>query len=123
MTETPTTQPLSSETPTVEVTFDEFKRIDIRTAKVLEVSRVPNSARLLKLILDIGGQQKQCIAGVGAKYEPEQLKDKTIVVVVNLKPRSLMGLVSEVMLLAAAEGPEISVLTPDRPLNAGAKVT
>ncbi|MDG6907872.1 MAG: methionine--tRNA ligase subunit beta [Nitrososphaerota archaeon] len=123
MTETPTTQPLGSETPTVEVTFDEFKRIDIRTAKVLEVSRVPNSARLLKLILDIGGQQKQCIAGVGAKYEPEQLKDKIIVVVVNLKPRSLMGLVSEVMLLAAAEGPEISVLTPDRPLNAGAKVT
>lgn len=108
---------------TPEVTFDEFKRIDIRTAKVLEVSRVPNSARLLKIMLDVGGKARQCIAGIGAKYEPDQLKDKTIVVVTNLKPRTLMGLVSEVMLLAAADGPELSVLTPDRPLNSGAQVT
>jgi methionine--tRNA ligase beta chain len=106
-----------------EVTFDEFQRIDLRVAKVLEVSRVPNSARLLKLKLDVGGIEKQCIAGIGAQYEPDQLKDKLIVVVMNMKPRSLMGLVSEVMLLAAADGPEISALTLDRSLNAGAKVT
>ncbi len=106
-----------------EVSFDEFHRIDLRVAKVLDVSRVPNSARLLKLRLDIGGTEKQCIAGIGAKYDPDQLKDKLIVVVMNMKPRSLMGLVSEVMLLAAAEGPEISAVTLDRPLNSGAKVT
>ena len=115
------------ETPTdsqiLEVTFDEFRKIDLRVAKVIEVSRVPNSVRLLKLKLDIGGVEKQCIAGIGAKYDPDQLKDKLIVVVMNMKPRSLMGLVSEVMLLAAAEGPEISALTLDRPLNSGAKVT
>ncbi len=113
----------ASEIPQVEVTFDEFRRIDIRVAKVIEVSRVPNSAKLLRLLLDIGGQQKQCIAGLGSKYEPEQLKDKFIVVVTNMKPRKLMGLVSEVMLLAAGEGPEISVLSLDRPLNVGARVT
>ncbi|MDA4129293.1 MAG: hypothetical protein OK457_00845 [Thaumarchaeota archaeon] len=106
-----------------EVSFDEFQRIDLRVAKVLEVSRVPNSVRLLKLKLDVGGIEKQCIAGIGAQYEPDQLKDKLIVVVMNMKPRSLMGLVSEVMLLAAADGPEISALTLDRSLNAGAKVT
>jgi methionyl-tRNA synthetase len=106
-----------------EVTFDEFRRIDLRVAKVLEASRVPNSARLLKLRLDIAGVEKQCIAGIGAKYEPDQLKDKLIVVVMNMKPRSLMGLTSEVMLLAAADGPEISHLTLDRPMNSGAKVT
>jgi methionyl-tRNA synthetase len=106
-----------------EISFDQFRRIDIRTAKVLEVSRVPNSARLLKISLDLGGERKQCIAGIGARYEPEQLKEKTIIVVTNLKPRTLMGLVSEVMLLAAADGPEISVLTPDRSLSSGAKVT
>jgi len=106
-----------------EVTFDDFKRIDLRVAKVLEVSRVPNSARLLRLKLDVGGIEKQCIAGIGAMYEPEQLKDKLIVVVMNMKPRSLMGLVSEVMLLAAADGPEISAVTLDRPLTSGAKVT
>ncbi len=105
-----------------EVTFEEFQKIDIRIAKVLEVSRVPNSARLLKLSLDVGGVTRQCIAGVGAKYEPEQLKDKMIAVVTNLKPRKIMGLVSEVMLLAAADGPEISTLVADRPLSSGAKV-
>ncbi len=106
-----------------EVTFDEFQRIDIRTAKVLDVSRVPNSTRLLKIILDVGGVQRQCIAGIGANYEPEQLKDKMIAVVTNLKPRKIMGLTSEVMLLAAADGPEISTLVTDRPLSSGAKVT
>ncbi|MDG6999893.1 MAG: methionine--tRNA ligase subunit beta [Nitrososphaerota archaeon] len=123
MTAEPANQPAQSESPTIEVSFDEFKRIDIRTAKVLAVSRVPNSARLLRIIVDVGGQQRQCIAGIGAKYEPDQLKDKTIIVVANMKPRSLMGLISEVMLLAAADGPDLSVLTPDRPLSSGSKVT
>ena len=106
-----------------EVTFDEFKRIDIRVARVVEAARVPNSARLVKLSLDIGGIKKQCIAGIGARYEPDQLKDKLIAVVMNLKPRPIMGLMSEVMLLAAGDGPEISVLTSDKPVNTGAKVT
>ncbi len=115
-------QPVSEDRP-IEVTFEEFQKIDIRVAKVLEVSRVPNSARLLKLSLDIGGTTRQCIAGVGANYEPDQLKDKMIAVVTNLKPRKIMGLLSEVMLLAAADGPEVSALVADRPLSSGAKVT
>ncbi len=106
-----------------EITFEEFQKIDIRIAKVKDVTRVPNSARLLKLILDLNGTEKQCIAGVGAKYEPDQLKDKLIAVVTNLKPRKIMGLTSEVMLLAAADGPEISALVADRALDSGAKVT
>ncbi len=117
------TVPVEAEELVPEITFDEFHRIDLRVAKVMDASRVPNSTRLLKLKLDIGGIEKQCIAGIGAKYEPDQLKEKLIVVVMNMKPRNLMGLTSEVMLLAAAEGPEISHLTLDRPLNSGAKVS
>ena len=109
--------------PNQEVSIEEFRKVDIRIAKVIDVTRVPNSARLLRIILDFGGIQKQCIAGVGAKYEPDQLKDKVIAVVTNLKPRQIMGLTSEVMLLAAGDGPEISILTPDRPLSLGARVT
>ena len=117
-----------SEAPAVpagpaEITFEEFQKVDIRIAKVLDVTRVPNSSRLLKINLDVGGVQRQCIAGIGAKYEPEQLKDKLIAVVTNLKPRKIMGLTSEVMLLAAADGPEISALVADRNLSTGAKVT
>ncbi|MHB1868848.1 MAG: hypothetical protein ACYCPP_07875 [Nitrososphaerales archaeon] len=115
--------PQPTEPPTPEVTFDEFRKIDIRVAKVLEVSRVPNSTKLVKLILDVGGQRKQCIAGIGTAYSPEQLQDKLIAIVMNMKPRSLMGLVSEVMLLAAGDGPEISVLALDHPVNTGARVT
>ena len=120
----PKQEPVSHETEEVvpEVTFDDFRRIDLRVARVLEASRVPNSARLLKLKLDIGGKEKQCIAGIGARYDPDQLKDKLIVVVANMKPRSLMGLTSEVMLLAAAEGSDISAVTLDKPLNTGARV-
>jgi methionine--tRNA ligase beta chain len=106
-----------------EVTFEDFQKIDIRIAKVKEVTRVTNSARLLKLKVDINGTEKQCIAGIGAKYEPDQLKEKLIAVVTNLKPRKIMGMTSEVMLLAAADGPEISTLVADRPVNSGAKVT
>jgi methionine--tRNA ligase beta chain len=105
------------------VTFEEFQKIDIRIAKVKDVERIKNSARLLKLKLDINGTEKQCIAGIGARYEPDQLKDKLIAVVMNLKPRKIMGLTSEVMLLAAADGPEISTLVTDRPVSSGAKVT
>jgi methionyl-tRNA synthetase len=115
--------PQPTEPITPEVTFDEFRKIDIRVAKVIEASRVPNSAKLVKLILDINGQRKQCVAGIGKAYSPEQLQDKLIAVVMNMKPRSLMGLVSEVMLLAAGDGPEISLLTVEHPLNTGARVT
>ncbi len=118
-----TEQQKPAEGVTPEVTFDEFRRIDIRVGKVLEASRVPNSAKLVKLILDIGGQKKQCIAGVGTAYSPEQLQDKLIAVVTNMKPRSLMGLVSEVMLLAAGDGPEISILSINKPVSTGARVT
>ncbi len=106
-----------------EITIEEFEKMDIRIAKVFEVSKVPNSARLLKLILDVGGVRKQCIAGIGASYEPDQLRNKLIAVVMNMKPRHIMGLTSEVMLLAAADGPEISVISSDRTLSSGAKVT
>ena len=88
-----------------EVTFDEFRRIDLRVAKVLEASRVPNSARLLKLRLDVAGVEKQCIAGIGAKYDPDQLKDKLIVVVMNMKlPASERAKPLSFLLLPSSSG-------------------
>jgi methionine--tRNA ligase beta chain len=105
------------------VSFQEFQKIDIRIARVLEVARVPNSSRLLQLQLLIGDEKRQCIAGIGAAYEPEQLREKLIAVVTNLEPRKIMGLTSEVMLLAAADGPEISTLVAERNVASGSKVT
>lgn len=118
---TTTTSSSTPESPQ-RITFEEFQKVDIRAAKVIEAGRVPNSNRLLRLKLDLGGQEKQCVAGIGAKYDPDYLKGKMIAVVTNLVPRNIMGLISEVMLLAASEGPEISVLVLDKELGPGSRV-
>jgi methionyl-tRNA synthetase len=70
---------------------------------VLSAERVPRSEKLLKLQVDLGTEQRQIVAGIGKKYEPELLVGKKIVIVANLKPAKLMGIESQGMVLAAGE--------------------
>jgi len=90
---------------------------------VLEAERVPGTSKLIKIMIDIGGQVKQSIAGLGDKYSPEEIKSKHVAVVTNLTPRKIFGLDSEVMLLAALDGDVVSLLHPDKTLQAGSKIT
>ncbi len=92
------------------ITYDDFKKIDLRVAKILKAERVEGSEKLVKLQIDVGdpstgsGQglgERQLIAGIGTVYEPEILVGKQIVIVANLEPRKLMGYESNGMLLAA----------------------
>jgi len=106
-----------------EVTFDEFSRIDFRIGKVVEAQLVPGTKKLVKLQIDIGGQVKQSLAGLGDQYKPEDLKSRLVVVVTNLKPRQIFGLTSEVMLLAALDGQTVTLLQPDKTVATGSKVT
>jgi methionine--tRNA ligase beta chain len=108
---------------TKEATIEEFHRIDVRVAKVAQSEKVPGSKRLLKLIVDLGDSKRQCVTGIGEQYTADDLRGKLIAVVTNLKPRKIMGLDSEVMILAALDGPTISVLRPDKEVSAGAKIT
>ena len=103
-------------------TYDDFTKIDIRVGKVVSIEPIQGAKKLLKLIIDIGGQTKQCIAGIGLNYTADDLQNKTVAVVVNLAPKKLFGLESEVMLLAAVEGDILTLLKPDRDIAAGAKV-
>jgi len=103
-------------------TYDDFIKLDIRVGKVVSAEPVPGAKKLLKLIIDIGGQNKQCIAGIGLNYAAEDLLNKSVAVVINLAPKKLFGLESEVMLLAAFEGDILTLLKPDREIAAGAKV-
>lgn len=103
-------------------TYDDFTKIDIRVGKVVSAEPVPGAKKLLKLIIDIGGQNKQCIAGIGLNYTLEDLLNKSVAVVINLAPKKLFGLESEVMLLAAVEAEILTLLKPDRDIAAGAKV-
>jgi methionyl-tRNA synthetase len=105
------------------ITIDDFKKIDLRVARVVEAEKVPKSKKLLKLRVEIGGETRQILAGVAQQYEPEALKGRLIVVVANLQPATLMGEQSQGMLLAV-NTPEgtVSVITVQDDLPTGSVV-
>ena len=109
------------------ISFDEFLKLDMRIATVLEAADHPNADKLLVLNIDIGGQQRQIIAGLKGHYSAESLVGKQVVVVANLAPRKMRGLESQGMLLAATSGEgeqmQIVVLCPERQVAAGAGVS
>lgn len=112
--------PNPAETP--KISIDQFKEIDLRTAKVLEARPHPNANKLMLLRVDVGDEQKQIVAGVRAHYTPEDLVGRTIIIVNNLQPVVLRGEESNGMLLAASSGEQVVLLRPDVDLPAGCKV-
>lgn len=105
------------------ITIEDFRRIDLRTARVLAAERVAGADKLLRLTISIGDETRQIVAGIAQYYTPEQLLDKNIIVVANLKPTMIRGLESQGMLLAAADGGTLAVLTTERALASGIRVT
>ena len=122
------------------INYEDFSKTELRTAKVLEASRVDGSEKLLKLILDAGDKdesgvliKRQVIAGIGKFYspphstnecggEPENLIGKNVVIVANLEPRQLMGLESNGMILAASDENGIAILVPDKEVKPGSGI-
>jgi methionyl-tRNA synthetase len=85
------------------ITIDDFKKIDLRVARVIEAVKVPKSEKLLKLQVEIGNERRQVVAGIAKHYKPEDLIGTLIVVVANLQPAKLMGQESQGMILAASD--------------------
>ena len=83
------------------VKFDEFRMLDFRVGQVESAEKVANTDRLIKMIINIGGEKRQVIAGIGNSYAPEQLTGRKLMVLVNLEHKKFKGLESEAMLLAA----------------------
>ncbi|MDH4161781.1 MAG: methionine--tRNA ligase [Nitrospirota bacterium] len=102
--------------------IEDFAKVQLRVGKIVQAERVEKSDKLVKLKVDIGTEVRQVVAGIGKHYAPEQLLDKQIVIVANLKPAKLMGVESQGMLLAASSGEILSVVTPDKEIAPGAKV-
>ena len=92
----------------------DFKKVELKVAKVISAERVEGSEKLLKLEVDLSEEKRQIIAGIGKVYNPEDLTGKEIVVVANLEPRSLMGLESQGMVLAANAELGPVLLMPDK---------
>jgi methionyl-tRNA synthetase len=105
-----------------QITIEDFQKIQLKTAKVVSAERVPKSEKLIKLQIDVGGEQRQIVAGIGKKYEPAQLVGRTIVVVANLKPAKLMGVESQGMVLAAGDREVMGLVTIIEDVEPGTKV-
>lgn len=104
------------------IEIDDFAKVDLRVALVTACERVEKAKKLLRLELDLGGEQRQIVSGIAQWYAPEDLVGKKIIVVANLKPASLRGVESQGMLLAADSGDDVVVMfAPDRAIP-GSKV-
>src|SRR5690606_38251626 len=97
------------------ITYDDFAKLELRVGKVVEAARVPKKDKLLHLQVDLGeGRPRSIVAGIATAYTPEQLVGKQVIVVANLAPRKLAGLVSEGMILAAGDDEILGLSALDR---------
>lgn len=111
--------------PTIQ--YDDFAKLDLRVATIVEAESHPNADRLLKLQVDLGDEKRQICAGVKQFYNPEDLVGKQIIVVANLAPRTIRGEASNGMLMAASamDGEtlaDVVLLAPSKPVPAGSTV-
>lgn len=107
-----------------EITFDDFTKLQFQVGEIISCEEVKKSKKLLCSQVKIGSQVKQIVSGIKAYYKPEEMVGKKVMVLVNLKPAKLAGVLSEGMLLCA-EGPdgELSLLTPEKDMPAGAEIS
>jgi methionyl-tRNA synthetase len=96
-----------------QITIDDFSKVDLRVATVVEAERVKGADKLLRLLVDLGFERRQILAGIALAYQPESLIGRKVVIVANLQPRKLRGLESNGMIVAASIGPE------DKPVLVG----
>ena len=101
-----------------EITIEEFSKVDLRVATVVQAERIPRAKKVLKLEVDLG-QKRIIVAGIAQNYTPDELIGKQVIVVANLKPAKLMGIVSNGMLVAAVDDTGPTLATLDRPVGPG----
>lgn len=101
------------------ITFEDFAKIDLRIGKIVQAEEVETSKKLLKVMVDVGGETRQLLAGIKGHYVAGDLVGKSVVVVANLAPRTMMGLESQGMILAANHGEVPTLVMPINEVPAG----
>ena len=104
------------------ITFDEFKKMELVVGKILSVESHPDADKLYVMQVDLGTETRQIVAGLKPYYEADQLAGKLAVIVANLAPARLRGKDSNGMLLAAQDGSNVIILSPERPVSPGSRV-
>jgi methionyl-tRNA synthetase len=119
-----TSAPGAARAPTApKIPMDDFTKVELRVAEVLAAQKVAKSKKLLKLTVKVGEETRTVVAGIAEHYEPDALVGRKVVIVANLQPATLMGVESNGMVLAAAHEGTVSLLTLDKDVPPGSKVT
>jgi len=105
-----------------QVTYDDFAKLDLRIAKIMQVEKIPGKSRIVKGVIDLGAEKRQVIIG-GAEYYPsEELVNRKVIVIANLEPRKIAGIESNAMLLAADLNDKPYWLTVNEDVPVGTKI-
>ena len=107
----------------MEISFEDFQKMDIRTGKIIESKHITGSKNLIKILVDFGECKKQSVSGLLQWYNPEDLLNKICVFIINLKSRKVMGIESQCMILAAEDSKgNVVVLQPEKEIEIGSKI-
>jgi methionine--tRNA ligase beta chain len=107
----------------MEISFDEFQKLDMRIGKIIEANQIPGSRNLIKMIVDFGTEKRQAVAGLMQWYKPENLVSKRCAFILNLQRRKLMGVESQCMILAAEDDKgNVVVLQPEKDVAEGSRI-
>ncbi|MGB9740932.1 MAG: methionine--tRNA ligase subunit beta [Candidatus Bathyarchaeia archaeon] len=107
----------------MEISFDEFQKLDMRVGKILEANQIPGSRNLIRMIVDFGTEKRQAVAGLLQWYKPENLVGRKCAFILNLQRRKFMGVESQCMILAAEDNKgNVVVLQPEKDIAEGSKI-
>jgi methionine--tRNA ligase beta chain len=105
------------------ISFKQFQELDLRVGKVLSAEVIPGSRSLIKMQIDFGSEQRQCVAGISQHYKPEQLIGNKYMFIVNLERKKMMGVESQCMIFAAEEDNDnIVLMQPEKDVKEGSKI-
>src|SRR4030066_1424269 len=107
----------------MEISFEEFQKLDLRIGKIIEANQIPGSRNLLKMIVDFGDEKRQAVAGLLQWYKPEDLVGKKCAFILNLQKRKMIGVESQCMIFAAEDDKgNVVVLQPEKDIAEGSRI-
>jgi methionine--tRNA ligase beta chain len=107
----------------MEISFQEFQKLDMRVGKVVEANQIPGSRSLIRMIVDFGTEKRQAVAGLLQWYKPEDLVEKKYAFILNLQRRKFMGVESQCMILAGEDDKgNVVCLQPEKDIEEGSKI-
>jgi methionine--tRNA ligase beta chain len=107
----------------VEISFEDFQKLDLRVGKIIEANQIPDSRDLIRMIVDFGTEKRQAVAGLLQWYKPQDLVGKKCAFILNLQKRKMMGVESQCMILAAEDDKgNVVVLQPEKEIAEGSRI-